>query len=185
MCDLIIVSGSPGSGKTTVARLLAQRYPRCVHLHTDDFWHFIVQGSIPPFMPESEQQNQTVVGVIASAAFGYANGGYTTIVDGVVGPWMLHHYQNAAEQHPNVDLHYVVLRPERETALARAQQRTEPGALLDAAPILDLWQQFNALGDLSRHAVDTTHFDADETAEVVYQELLRNRMRLPSAHQDG
>ena len=97
----------------------------------------------------------------------------------------LHHYQNAADQHPDVDLHYVVLRPERETALARAQQRTEPGALLDAGPILDLWHQFDGLGDLSRHAVDTTHFDAEEAAEVVYQELVSNRMRLPSAHRNG
>ncbi|MDN5727876.1 MAG: ATP-binding protein, partial [Propionibacteriales bacterium] len=89
MSDVVIVSGSPGSGKTTVARLLGQQFDRAVHLHTDDFFAAIVAGGVAPFLPQAQEQNQVVVGVTAEAAFGYATGGYTTIVDGVVGPWMI------------------------------------------------------------------------------------------------
>ncbi|GAB19304.1 hypothetical protein GOEFS_080_00160 [Gordonia effusa NBRC 100432] len=169
MNQVVIVSGSPGSGKTTIARKLALRFDRAVHLHTDDFWHAIVSGAIAPYLPESDQQNQTVVGVTAAAAFGYAAGGYVTIVDGIVGPWMLHHYQRVRRGHPEVATHYLVLRPDRPTALKRAQQRAEADALTDAEPVVALWDQFADLGPYSRHAIDTTDLDISATAERIYR----------------
>lgn len=178
MTDVVIITGSPGSGKSTVARLLAQQYPLCALLHTDDFWHHIVRGGIAPYLPEADEQNQTVVGVIASTAFGYAAGGYTTIVDGIVGPWMLHHYRRIAAQHPEVAMHYIALRPDRKTALDRAQQRTSPDALVEAGPIIDLWEQFSDLGDLDHHTVDTTHLSVEDSVESVREALASGRLRL-------
>ncbi|MFC8732247.1 hypothetical protein ACFT5B_07310 [Luteimicrobium sp. NPDC057192] len=58
MTDLVIRTGSPGSGKTTVARLVARRYPRSVRLRTDDFWHFIARGAFPPSEPGADEPNQ-------------------------------------------------------------------------------------------------------------------------------
>ena len=67
--DAIILTGPPGAGKSTTARSLAETYPKSVHLHTDDFWHYIASGAIPPYLPESEEQNQVVMRVIRQAAF--------------------------------------------------------------------------------------------------------------------
>ena len=43
---LILMSGPCGCGKTTLSRLLAENpaAERTVHMHTDDFYHYIKKG---------------------------------------------------------------------------------------------------------------------------------------------
>jgi predicted kinase len=181
---VIVLSGPPGAGKTTTAKALAAGFDKAVHLHTDDFWHYIVAGSIPPYLPESDEQNQTVVRVIVNAACTYADGGYTVVVDGVVGPWMLDHYRRGLRDHPGLPVHYVVLRPAREESLRRAQARTTPKALVDEEPILRLWDQFADLDDWESHVIDTTHASPDATLQAVVAAVASGSHLLGGHHDD-
>ncbi len=96
-----LLAAAPGAGKSTVAALLAAALDPSVHVHADDFWHFIKRGAIPPYLPSSHRQNEVVVGVLAAAAFGYAAGGYHVICDGIVGPWFLPPFRaGAVAAHP-------------------------------------------------------------------------------------
>lgn len=170
MCaDVILLTGSPGSGKTTTARSLAAAYPLSTHLHTDDFWHVIVSGGIAPYLPEAYAQNQTVMTAIQRTAWTYAAGGFITVVDGIIGPWMLPHFDSrgAPDESVTPRLHYIVLRPSRDEALRRAQARTAPDALVDEGPVTGLWDQFADLGALERHVIDTTTQRPDETLAAV------------------
>ena len=75
MGNILILTGPPGAGKTTTARSLAAASGApAVHLHSDDFWHFIKKGAIPPYLHEAHKQNEVVIAVLAQAAEGYAKG---------------------------------------------------------------------------------------------------------------
>ena len=45
---IIIITGSPGTGKTTAAIKIAQEssLSKSVHMHTDDFYHYLSKGAV-------------------------------------------------------------------------------------------------------------------------------------------
>jgi predicted kinase len=141
---VIVLTGPPGAGKSTVARLLADALPLSVHLHSDGFWHYIRQGRIAPYLPQSHPQNQVVMDALARAAFAYAAGGYDVICDGIVGPWFIDVFRSAAATKV-IELHYVILRPDEPTTVRRAVARGDE-ALTDPEPIRSLYRQFTDLG---------------------------------------
>src|SRR5260370_30883345 len=55
---VIVLTGPPGAGKSTVTHQWAGKLPPSVHLHTDDFWDFIRQGRIEPNLPPAHRQNR-------------------------------------------------------------------------------------------------------------------------------
>ena len=104
------------SGKTTTAAILAERSPRAAHLEADRFFAFIQSGYVEPWKPESQEQNEVVMGIVARAAAGYTDGGYLTIVDGIVIPaWFLRPLREALETAGH-RVAYAVLRPRRRSA---------------------------------------------------------------------
>src|SRR5215469_226335 len=175
---VVIISGPPGAGKSTVARALAEQsdLPRAVHLHTDDFYGYIRKGYRDPWLPEAQVQNVAVVNAAAAAAARYAEGGYEVLVDGVIGPWMLEPWL-ALRDHVS-DIHYVVLRPDEDTAAKRLLTRKLSFALKDENVARFLWRQFANLGVYEPHALDTTGQEIAETVAKLKSLLTAERFRL-------
>lgn len=174
--QVIVLAGPPGAGKTTVAAILAAEFGPSVNLHADDFWHYIKRGFIEPYVAQSQRQNEVVIDVVATAAVGYATGGYRVICDGIVGPWFLQPFRAAAAA-SGITLHYVVLRPDLATTLSRAVARGGR-YLTDPQPVRLLHSQFADLGALERHALDSAGLTPEATASAVRQGLAAGRFVL-------
>jgi len=176
---IVIVTGTPGTGKTTVASILARESSLCksVLLHTDDFYGALRKGAVPPQMPEANEQNRVVIEAFLEAAKCFARGGYDVIVDGVIGPWFLAPFQEAARQ--GYEIHYIILRASREETLRRAVGRDKLDRKANRALVEAMWPQFQELGEYEENVIDTTGYTVQETVERVLERIEERRMCIP------
>jgi predicted kinase len=171
----LILTGPPGVGKTTIAEILAARWPRAVHLESDVFFRFIRSDYVEPWKPESDRQNRVVMDIVAEAAAGYAAAGYRTIVDGIVIPgWFLEPLSDRLRDGGH-SVAYAVLRAPLSVCAARVQSR-EGLPPIDPGAIAQLWESFADLGELERHVLDVSDRDPDEAADLIARSLADGRL---------
>lgn len=153
-----------------MARLLAGRSQRAVHVESDQLFHFIQAGYIEPWKPESHEQNATVMRIVADVADGYAKAGYFTIIDGIVSPaWFFRPLRDSLRAAGH-SVAYAVLRAPLPVCISRVDARPSD-RLPDVDVIERLWQDFADLGDLESHAFDSGGDTAEALADALSERL--------------
>jgi predicted kinase len=162
--EIFLISGIPGAGKTTVARALAQRFPRAVHVESDRIGEIVVSGAVFPHQePREEASRQLELRRVCMCRMAdtFADAGFVVVLDDVVVlPGVLAAYQADVRAHPLV---FVQLTPRldvvRDRDAGRDKHWFEVWSHLDAE--MRNWEPKPGLW------LDTSDLTVEETVDAI------------------
>jgi len=163
---------------------VADHAPLSACLDLDWFFAKLHSGALDPWREEAHRQNRVVLSAAASAVATFTAGGYFTVADGILYPFMLDLFVSACEP-LGIELNYAVLRAPLPVVLARVEARTaehQHRAPADAGVVQALWDGFEAHGLDERHRVESGERSPELIADEIYERCVQGslclRMRL-------
>ena len=160
-----LITGPMAAGKSTVARLLAERFERGVHLEGDVFRRSIVTGReemTPDATREAVEQLRLRYRLAATAADAYFKAGFTVALEDVVAGELLREYGAMIQSRP---FHIIVLLPSPEAVAAREAQRPDAGYV--HWTVTELYERFANSTPRIGTWLDTTLLSAEETVDAI------------------
>lgn len=167
---LVLVTGAQAAGKTTVARALAERLPRAVHVDGEAIHAMVVTGEVPMTLPApSEAVEQLFLRWMGSIAVAetYQQAGFDAVISDTVSGDFLDDFLDFVSPAP---LHLVVLHPGADTLRAREAARGKTG-YHDAATVAALSE---AVDHGTRRVglwLDTSTHSVTQTVEAILARL--------------
>jgi tRNA uridine 5-carbamoylmethylation protein Kti12 len=164
MPEILILTGPPASGKSTVARALAERYDRVAHIEVDTLRHFVTPpGYVPPGRPGFERQQALATRNAACLARNFLDERFAVIIDDVVVDEAdVTAYLDALK--PGAfSVHFVRLLPRLDVCLKRNQEREE-GRMLPER-VEKVWRDFATAEVKAGSAIDSSDLSPYATAD--------------------
>lgn len=172
MGELVVVTGPPGAGKSSVSEQLADKFRPSALVAGDSFFAMIRQGYIVPWLPQARHQNSVIIEA-AGAAAGRLAEVCCVVYDGVLGPWFLPTFLSATGLSY---LHYAILLPPLEVCLERVRHRVGHG-FSDLPVTRDMYQQFDDAAVATRHLITEPDDDPARLAELIAENLDTGQFR--------
>jgi len=169
---IIAVTGIQAAGKSTVSRLLAQRFARGVHVEADTLQHMIVSGGElvqEPGEPRGEAERQYLLRLKHMCLLGrsFFEAGFTVVLDDII---LGESWQYVQAQLQGMSFSLVVLAPRVEVV---AQQRDKNRA---KRPLGEAWATYLDHAFRSTMTgiglwIDTSEMTPEETVDQILHRL--------------
>jgi hypothetical protein len=119
--ELIIVTGPPGAGKSTVSVMVADSFDPSVLIPADWFFSRWRRGAIDPWLPQALTQTSVAAEAAAAATGAFARADCQVVYDGFIPPQDLPGFAAAAGLNA---LHYAAILPPETTCVDRVTSRS-------------------------------------------------------------
>jgi predicted kinase len=135
---IFLISGTQGAGKSTVAKALAERFERGVHVEADVIQRMIVSGRVWPEPPEPTcealRQLRQRAERSAMLADSFFESGFTVVIDDIMIGDQLDAYRKGIRSRPILLVNLV---PSLEAVESRNRERPNKNVFHPWGPILD------------------------------------------------
>ena len=173
MDGVIIISGVPGAGKSTIAPLLAGEFERAAHIEADALQHMIVSGGRWPGqepVDEGYRQLRLRGRHACLLADSFRAAGFVPVIDDIVIGSRIDDFVSDLESRP---VHLVLLLPDLETLRRRNRERAK----------VDAFHESEALDSVAREEhggrglrLDTSGHTPAETVKAILAGLADARV---------
>ncbi len=161
---VIIISGTPAAGKSSVSKALAEKFPKSAYLDIDGFKDMIIGGNVAPWDPKGPEQFKIVEKNFLAVTRNFLDDGYVVIIDYVMGDEQVKGYDDLLG-----DVHGFLLLPSIEELKKRDRERNPEYSLehrIDA-----LYPQFADVEHKVLRVIDSTNQTVEETVEKIFNSL--------------
>jgi len=163
---VLVVSGIPGVGKSTIASLIAHQLARGAHIEAEALMRFVAGGAVRPGAePHDEAMRQLRLRgrQVALLADSFFDAGFLPVIDDVVIGTRLAELRTDLRSRP---LFFVLLVPRLD--VIRARNRRRPGK-----DVFDAWKHLDAVAREETPRVGLWLDTSDQTPEESAAEVLR------------
>ncbi len=173
---LLVVSGLPGAGKSTIANALARTLVPCAHVEADRLHDFIVSGAESPgahgASTTAALQLRLRLHNAVILARSFNESGISAVIDDIVAG---NRYLDLVDELGGDPFHFVMLTPPLDVMKQRWRRMGSPFAdswdwidveIRTATPRVGLW-------------IDNSELTVDETTNIILESLDRALVTLP------